>query len=248
MDLPIMRKSSDCIREDNRMVSLSRTTRCIISIRLLPLVIIGLCMIDPVYADPSANITGTSGFLTPVTFPEEKWIAIDNLPLGTHFIGDSFSVSGETNFPPGTTIDYGIYNSRYAPGSPSLLPPHFAGSTWVRNGTGLNNTWFFVVNTTGFEKNLENGTVIHQEAVAGEYTLSLTLSGAEHPAYTVTFTLKEKPALNNTTPAPENSGRPGDTTNPGKTFPQTTQSGTMIPLAAAAAIGCGILLAGRKER
>jgi hypothetical protein len=249
MDLAIMRKSCSRAHGGHSIESLfRRRMRSIFSMSLLSLVIIELSLSAPAYAGSSANIMGSSRFPTPVAFQEGKWITIGNLPLGTHFIGDSFTVYGETNFPSGTEIDYGAYSSLYAPGSPSLLPPHFAGSTWVVNGTGGNNTWSFVMDTTRFEKNLENGTVIHQDAVDGEHTLSLTVPGAEHLAYTVPFTLKENPAIINGTPAPENSGRPKDTTNPGRALPQTTQSATLVPVVASAAIGCGILLAGRRER
>ncbi|MFZ1896822.1 hypothetical protein [Methanoregula sp.] len=101
------------------------------------------------------------------------WISMDNLPLGTHFVGDTFGVSGETNLPTGQEIDYGAFSANYVPGSPNLLPPRFSGSTIVYQGTDEINTWSFVINTSRFEKTLENGSVVRMAAVAGNYELSI---------------------------------------------------------------------------
>ncbi|MFA6361963.1 hypothetical protein [Methanoregula sp.] len=123
------------------------------------------------------------------------WISVDNLPLGSHFIGDTFRISGETNLPTGQEIDYGAFSANYAPGSPNLLPPRFSGSTIVYRGTGEINTWSFVVNTTRFEKSFENGSVVRMAAVPGNYELSIGPFNQEVYPFTIVDTTPASPAL-----------------------------------------------------
>jgi|GEM_PF-5550585 len=165
------------------------------SIRIL-LILIGISFLftGTVSAGQSTNES--------VSFAGE-WITIDHLPIGEHETGKSFTVSGQTDLPAGTTIEYGIYSSVFAPGAPGLLPPHFAGSIRVINGSGRNNIWSFVVDTTQFEKMLENGTIIHEKAAAGDYTLSLRVPGNDR-VYSVPLTIRESP----TRPAENSSGIP----------------------------------------
>jgi hypothetical protein len=122
------------------------------------------------------------------------WISVNKLPLGTHFIGETFRVSGVTNLPAGQEIDYGAFSAAYAPGSPNLLPPRFSGSTIVYQGTDEINTWSFVVNTTRFEKTFENGSVVRMAAVPGNYELSIGPFNQEVYPFTIVDTIPASPA------------------------------------------------------
>jgi hypothetical protein len=101
------------------------------------------------------------------------WIVVDNLPLGTHYSGDSFIVSGETNLPVGQEIDFGAALQGFRVGAPDINPPYYTGSTIVTEGSENVHTWSFVINTSRFQKGQEgyrNG-VIQAEAIPGDYDL-----------------------------------------------------------------------------
>jgi hypothetical protein len=160
------------------------------------IVVIGLLMVMPVGADIMMNnsSTMTSSSAQPsVEIQDGYWITIDNLPLGRHDTGDTFTVPGKTNLPAGHEIVFGAYLSRFEPGSPDLLPPSYSGSTLVTAGNNGKNTWSFVIDTTQFSKQFRNGSVIQSNAVAGDYTLSIGPSGTI--AYPFSLVEKNQTAL-----------------------------------------------------
>lgn len=163
------------------------------------------------------------------------WISVDNLPLGTHFVGDTFRVSGETNLPTGQEIDYGAFSAAYAPGSPNLLPPRFSGSTIVYRGTGEINTWSFVVNTTRFEKSFENGSVVRMAAVPGNYELAIGPFNEELYPFTLADTVPDTPALQQNT----SQGTIPATGNPPQEVPTTHPASLPLAVSVAAA-GLGV--------
>ncbi|WP_292370505.1 hypothetical protein [Methanoregula sp. UBA64] len=192
----------------------------------------------------SPEDTDTSTVITPNLTPYHTnqythaqrgyWISVDHLPLGTHHIGETFGVSGETNLPVGQEIDYGAFSANYAPGSPNLLPPRFSGSTIVYRGTGEINTWSFVVNTTRFEKSFENGTVVRMAAVPGSYELSIGPFNQEVYPFTLADTVPDSPALQQNT----SQGTIAATANPPPVMPTTHPAS--LPLAiSVAATGLG---------
>lgn len=171
------------------------------------------------------------------------WISVDKLPLGTHFIGDAFGVSGETNLPAGQEIDYGVFSARYAPGSPNLLPPSFSGSTIVVRGPDEINTWSFVINMTRFEKSFENGTRVRTDAVPGDYQLSIGPFNTE----TYPFTLVERPTDSLTPVQNSTQGTAAQTGNPPGEVPTTHPA--PLPLAVSvAAIDLGLIVIHRSRK
>ncbi|MFA7695168.1 MAG: hypothetical protein WCX63_06510 [Methanoregula sp.] len=190
--------------------------------------------------EDTGNSTAANPELTPyhtdqyVHAQRGYWISVDNLPLGTHVVGHSFRVSGETNLPVGQEIDYGAYISMYAPGSPTLLPPSFSGSAIAVQGTGEINTWSFVVDTTRFKKSFENGSVVRMEAVPGDYEFSIGPFNQELYPFTLTDTISDSPVpLQNTS-----QGTTAQTGNPPQEVPTTHPA--PLPLAVSvAATGLG---------
>jgi hypothetical protein len=144
------------------------------------------------------------------------WISVSSLPAGTYSVGDSFLVSGTTNYPAGYDIIYGAYQSQFLTGSPDLLPPTYSGSAQVFPGHDGENTWSFFVNTTQFKKILKNGTTIQTAALAGEYTLSIGQNGiVQYP-----FTLVER----NVSPSQVSLYEYSNTTVPPPASPRTTSA------------------------
>jgi len=128
------------------------------------------------------------------------WITVDDLPIGTHYTGDSFAVSGETDLPVGEDLEYAAYIAMFIPGSPNLLPPSCSGSTLIMAGKGVNHTWSFVLDTTQCHKQLINGTIIRQDAFAGDYILDIGLPGDDMYSYRYPFTLVNRPPETNESP------------------------------------------------
>jgi len=191
-------------------------------------------------SEDTGNTTAANPGLTPyhtnqyVHAQRGYWISVDHLPLGTHFVGDTFKVSGATNLPAGQEIDYGAFSAAYAPGSPNLLPPSCSGSTIVDQGTGEINTWSFVVNTSRFEKTLENGSVIRMAAVPGNYELSIGPFNQELYPFTLTDTVPDSQVLLKNT----SLGTTAETGNPPRVVPTTHEAS--LPLAVSiAATGLG---------
>lgn len=151
------------------------------------------------------------------------WISVSPLPAGTYSVGDSFLVSGTTNYPAGNDIVFGAYQSQFLPGSPDLLPPTYSGSAQVFPGRDGENTWSFFVNTTQFKKTLKNGTTIQSAALAGEYTLSIGQNGVvQYP-----FTLVER----NVSPAQVSLYEYSNQTVPPPASPRTTSASVPAAIA-----------------
>lgn len=210
----------------------SRKDREIMSFQKIGFVIIfiGLVIAMPAGTDTPLNnsITTASSSAQPTTqLHQGYWITVDTLPLGTHYEGDSFTVSGETNLPVGQEIDFGAYFSRFEPGSPELLPPSATGSTLVTEGRGEIHYWSLVIDTTRFWKHFRNGTVARSDAVAGDYTLSIgSLGNNLYP-----FTLIENPRASAESPTRVASPSPASQiTSQPTTVPSTLP--VTLPIAA----------------
>jgi hypothetical protein len=189
-----MWKTSFAIRTDQGIILKKNDKRCkpmrLWKYRELFLVIILIFVVVPAAAMTENPSIAESGVLannrSMVQAP--YWISVSPLPAGTYSVGDSFLVSGTTNYPAGYDIIFGAYQSQFLTGSPDLLPPIYSGSAQVLRGNDGENTWSFFVNTTHFKKILKNGTTIQSAALAGEYTLSIGQNGIlQYP-----FTLVER--------------------------------------------------------
>lgn len=200
-------------------------------------IVAGLLIIIPVTADILMNNTGTminSSDRSAVQDQNTYWITIDNLPMGSYYAGDSFTVTGKTNFPAGHEIVFGAYLSQFATGSPDLLPPTYAGSALVAAGDNEKNTWSLVIDTTRFSKRFRNGSMIQSDAVAGDYTLSIGPSGT----ITSPFTLVDKKQTRDDFPAPVESEHPTG-------IPRTSMKApisSIIPVFALSAYTLGLII------
>jgi hypothetical protein len=134
--------------------------------RLLFFIVI-LAIIIPVYAStgiPDNSMAGvvidnSTLYCSVGTF----WYTVN--PIGSHKIGETFSLSGTTNLPAGQEIDYGVQIADLGPGSPELRPPSLTGSTFVTKSANENNTWSLEINTTRFRKD----TGVKSSAIPGKY-------------------------------------------------------------------------------
>ncbi|OPY38304.1 MAG: hypothetical protein A4E35_00727 [Methanoregula sp. PtaU1.Bin051] len=172
------------------------------------------------------------------------WITVDNLPIGTYYTGDSFTVSGETDLPVGEELEYAAYISTFMTLRPNLAPPLYTGSTLVTTGKGVNHTWSFVLNTTQWYKRLENNTVIRQDAVAGDYSLSIVRSDDDRYPYLYSFTLVNRPTDTNESPTG---------TVPSSPIGQVSQQPTTVPavlplILPVTALGIGLVFAAFRRR
>lgn len=125
-------------------------------------------------------------------------------PVGNHFIGDRFTITGSTNLAVGNDLLVEIYSSSFGP-TQKVQGSGFSGSTGtvkVVPGTGGYNTWSFDVDTSSFR--------------ADEYIVRV--SGVTQDVIaSATFTVTERPAVTNTTPVPATATLTPDATQ--KTIP-----------------------------
>jgi len=72
-------------------------------------------------------------------------------PPAIHSVGDTFTITGTTNLPPGEELEYGVFTSSFNPGGPKFgNPSNATGTTRVIGGDSGNSSWSFELNTTGF--------------------------------------------------------------------------------------------------
>jgi len=138
-------------------------------------------------------------------------------PIGNHYIGDRFTLSGSTNLAVGNDLLVEIYSSSFTP-TQKVQGSGFSGSSGsvkVTPGTGGYNTWSFDVDTSTFR--------------ADEYLV--TVSGITREVIaSATFTVTERPAVTSTTPIPATPAQTQDTTQTtiSPTQPQATQSSLSV--------------------
>src|SRR5208337_3190599 len=178
------------------------------------IIFIGLLFITSASADNARNSTVTnisgSAYHTDQHYHPQQgyWNYIDNLPLGTHYVGDSFTVSGETNLPVGQEIQFLAQISNLGPGSPTTRPPSETGSTIVTTGTGEVHTWSFVIDTTKFTKD----TGIRSEAIAGDYILIIGPFNPDTYPFTLVNKTRASPEsptqIASASPTPQSASQP----------------------------------------
>jgi hypothetical protein len=138
-------------------------------------------------------------------------------PIGNHYIGDRFTLSGSTNLAVGNDLPIEIYSSSFSP-TQKVQGSGFSGSSGtvkVVPGTGGYNTWSFDVDTSTFR--------------ADEYLVKVSGVTREVIA-SATFTVTERPAVTSTTPIPATPALTPDTTQTtiSPTQPQATQSSLSV--------------------
>jgi hypothetical protein len=186
-------------------------------------------------SDPYTMTNASAGPATPID--DGHWVSVNTLPIETHSIGDSFTISGKTSLPAGSEIVFGAYISPFQTGSPDLLPPAYSGSALV-SASEKENFWSLKIDTTNFSKKFRNGTILQMDAVPGEYTLSLGTAGtARYP-----FTITEKKSVTLITQASVPA-----TTTPAAPTPKTASLNVLLLMITICFIG-GVWNIERKKR
>jgi hypothetical protein len=96
----------------------------------------------------SQNIDDT---FTTVPFFVNAPVSLIN-PIGAHYVGDVFAITGSTNLAVGDELLIEIYSSSFGP-TRKVQPGEFSGSTGtvtVVPGTNGYNTWSFYIDTSAF--------------------------------------------------------------------------------------------------
>jgi trimeric autotransporter adhesin len=118
-------------------------------------------------------------------------------PVGTHAVGEKFTITGSTNLAAGDNLQVDVYSSSFKP-TGKTQDSAFSGASGVvqvQPGSSGRNSWSFVVDATGFRPD---------EYIVTVKGITQDVSGS------VTFTIVE--ALPATTPLP--SATPAITTMP----------------------------------
>jgi len=153
---------------------------------------------------------------TTVSFFVDEPSSIIN-PIGNHYIGDRFILSGSTNLAVGNDLLVEIYSSSFSP-TQKVQGSGFSGSSGtvkVVSGTGGYNTWSFDVDTSTFRA---DEYIVKVSGVTREVIASATFTVTERPAMTSTTSISTTPTLTpNTT----------QTTTP-LTQPPATQSSLSV--------------------
>jgi len=138
-------------------------------------------------------------------------------PIGNHYIGDRFTLSGSTNLAVGNDLLVEIYSSSFTP-TQKEQGSEFSGSSGtvkVVPGTGGYNTWSFDVDTSTFRA---DEYLVKVSGVTSEVIASATFTVTERPAVTSTS------LISTTAPLPANATQ---TTIP-PTQPPATQSSLSV--------------------
>ena len=135
--------------------------------------------------------------------------------IGSHYVGDRFTITGSTNLAVGNDLLVEIYSSSFGP-TQKVEGSGFSGSTGtvkVMPGAGGYNTWSFDVDTSTFrpDEYLVKVSGVTQDSIAS-----------------ATFTVTERPAQASTTPIPATPTLTPDT--PQTTGPPTQPPVTQSPL------------------
>jgi len=135
--------------------------------------------------------------------------------IGSHYIGDRFTITGSTNLAVGNDLLVEIYSSSFSP-TQKVQGSGFSGSSGtvqVVPGTGGYNTWSFDVDTSTFR--------------ADEYLVKVSGVTREVIA-SAAFTVTERPAVTGTTPIPATPTMTVNTTQ--ATIPPTQPPATQSSL------------------
>jgi hypothetical protein len=106
-------------------------------------------------------------------------------PIGNHYVGDTFTLSGSTNLAVGNDLLIEIYSSSFSP-TQKVQGSGFSGSSGtvkVMPGTGGYNMWSFDVDTSTFRA---DEYIVRVSGVTRDVIASATFSVTERPAVTVT--------------------------------------------------------------
>lgn len=78
---------------------------------------------------------------------------IDADPVGIYSLGETFTLTGTTNLPPGEYLDYYVFTSAFNPGGPRFgNPSNATGTTRVVAGNAINTSWSFTLDTKEFRQ------------------------------------------------------------------------------------------------
>lgn len=88
----------------------------------------------------------------PTVYPQEGyWIAIDSHPIGTHYIGESFTISGTTNISPGNELLAEIYPLNQTRSIKGTVYSGSAGRVTIKEGPYGKNIWSYPVDLSDFK-------------------------------------------------------------------------------------------------
>jgi Predicted solute binding protein len=143
---------------------------------------------------------------------EEPFINIQSIPDQT--VGATFTMSGTTNLAVDDTLLITVTSSSFSP-TQKTTGGEFSGvsgTTTVVKGTGVDNTWSFDVDTTGFKPDQYIVTV---ECVETTTTATTTFFVSEVPPTTVTTQPTVTTTTTTTTTVPPTTTTVPPTTTPG---------------------------------
>jgi len=175
--------------------------------------------IDDTFATASFIISSPSAFVNPV---------------GDHYVGDQFTVGGQTNLAGGDKLQVEITSSSFGPTKKSQ-DSGFSGSTGIVQvvaGNGSMNQWSFPVDASSYKP---DEYIVRVSGVSVDVTGSTTFTILEKPVTAIATPTSEPATLVQTT---------GPTLAPTTVPPATTQADLPV-MAVFAALGlaaCGILL------
>lgn len=144
--------------------------------------------------------------------------------VGNVTVGETVTISGTTNIAPGNHLTVTVTPVGFAPTNKSA-PSGAAGTSGtvvVQKGNTTANNWSFEANTTGFEP--------------GEYTVTVDWVEGDATAST-TFTVGGAVTTTTATTAPPVTTTQAATTAPTSPTPTPTAAGSLLPVAAAMAVG-----------
>ena len=136
-----------------------------------------------VQAISSQNVDDT--FATASFFVSEPSAFIN--PIGTHSVGDRFTISGNTNLAVGDQLLVEIYSSSFNPTSKQQSGEFFGatGVVSVVTGTGSYNQWSFNVDTSTFKP---DEYVVQVSGMLVDVTGSATFNVIQGPVTTISTT------------------------------------------------------------
>jgi trimeric autotransporter adhesin len=128
-------------------------------------------------------------------------------PIGDHYIGDTFTITGSTNLAVGDDLLVEIYSSSFGP-THKLQSGEFSGSTGtvkVEAGTNGYNTWSFYLDTSAFKADeyLVKVSGVTQDVIASTtFAITERSSAAVTTVSPVTTTVTLSPNATQVTASP----------------------------------------------
>jgi len=111
-------------------------------------------------------------------------------PIGEHYVGEKFAISGTTNLAAGDDILLEVYSSSFVP-TTKEQSGEFSGTTGmvkVQQGEGINNRWSFDIDASGFKPGeyIVRVSAVHQDVTStATFILVPVLAQAPTPTTTV---------------------------------------------------------------